>query len=208
VVVEQSRDVTGAKGVRLECPGTVLLSQGSESLVIRADEEIIEYIHAQVMGDLLRIWTDPGVSFNQVGPIEFHLSVPELRLAEIAGAGSVLADGFAVQDLVLRSTGAGYLEVLNIAGRSLEVSLSGAGNVTVSGSVDEQRFVGTGAGRYDARDLASDRAVVEINGAGSATVQVRNRLSVTVNGAGWVYYLGNPQVDSTINGAGGVQKID
>ena len=89
---------------------------------------------------------------------------------------------------------------------SFKVSLSGMGNITVSGTVRNQDVSVSGMGSYRAGDLSSRTAVVSVIGAGSAVVRVSERLTANVNGPGTIEYIGNPEVDASVSGTGSVRQ--
>ena len=86
--------------------------------------------------------------------------------------------------------------------------MGGAGNVMISGRVDQQDITMQGKGEYKVDNLASTRAEILINGVGSADLQVRDVLHAEINGIGKIRYRGNPgRVDKSITGMGTITPV-
>jgi hypothetical protein len=207
--IETSRQVAGARGVRLAMPGDLRIEQGpGEMLWIRGDRSVLPGIITQVSGEILEIRLEPGTITHPGRPTEFVLSLPVLESVELADYGAVRGDGLRVDRLSLRLTGTGELEFPELDTAELEVStMQGGGSVFVSGRAQRQRVELAVVAEYHARDLESSRAQVEIFGVGSATVRVRERLTASITGAGSIYYLGSPEVESTVTGTGRVVPL-
>jgi hypothetical protein len=104
----------------------------------------------------------------------------------------------------LTVSGAGDVTVTAIDGPELAVTHGGAARVAVSGRVNRQVVDLTGVGEYDAANLTSEEADVTVGGAGSAVVDVSRTLQARVTGVGSIRYEGSPQVTQEITGIGQV----
>jgi hypothetical protein len=207
IVVEESRTVGGFDRITLQGFGRVYVRQGSqESLRIRAEENLIQHLRTEVRGDELVIWKD-GVTLKNTAPIEFHVTVADLRSTALTGAGNIEVSNLDTGPLDLRLTGVGNLEITGLNASRLDVEITGVGDVIVSGSAGEQTVRLRSLGDYDGTDLMSSEAQVLIADSGSATVRVQDRLQATINGSGDVYYIGAPTVESRITGSGEVINV-
>ena len=88
----------------------------------------------------------------------------------------------------------------------MSVLVSGAGDVNLTGRVEDQVVRLSGFGRYQAFNLESQQASVTISGAGGANVWAMETLDVTISGAGDVKYYGSPTVTPNISGVGRIQS--
>jgi hypothetical protein len=186
-VVTESRPVAaGFDRVVLSGVGTVDLRVGeSESLAVRADENVLPHLVSRVRGRDLELAVEPGIALEPLGGVTYTVTVPHLSAVSVDGAGRVRATG--------------------LAGDALRVRVAGAGSVVVDGHVDAQDVVITGVGRYDAGALRSRAAVVTVQGAGWALVDASEQLRARIDGAGSVQYRGDPRVEREINGIGVVR---
>lgn len=185
--VTENREVSGFTGVELTAIGDLRIEQtGIESLTIEADANVLRQLTSDVSGGVLRLGVLPGATIDDSGPIVYRLTVATLDSIAVAGAGEVTAS--------------------NLRAGRLAVRISGAGDMTLAGTVDSQTVTIGGTGKYDAEGLPSATAEVTIRGSGNAVLRVSNRLNATVSGVGSVEYIGDPRVTKDISGVGSVKR--
>lgn len=97
---------------------------------------------------------------------------------------------------------------MKIIASDLEIGISGAGKVNLSGEVDTQQLNISGVGSYDARELVSKDCEISISGAGRAVVNATQTLDIEISGVGKVDYVGNPSITQSISGAGSIKSIE
>ncbi len=90
---------------------------------------------------------------------------------------------------------------------SLDVILSGSGNIDLVGSLENQDVTISGSGDYEGADLESLIAEVLISGSGSVNVRVEDQLDVLISGSGNVRYYGSPELDQSVTGSGSIRKL-
>jgi hypothetical protein len=203
--VEEDRPISGVAGIRLLSVASVFVEQGgSESLMVRADDNVISHVLTEVPGDVLELSMEAGVSFNNIGPIQVFVTVRDLSSVEIDGVGSIEVMSLSFGELHLALSGTGDMNLSDLDGESLEVEMDGVGQIVIAGQVTEQTVRVFGVGDYKAKRLASVRADVSVHNVGSATVRVSEYLAATVTGLGSIYYYGSPTVESDITGSGSV----
>ena len=206
-VVEEFRDVSGARSVNLQGVGQLYIRQGARAeLRIRAEENLLEYLGSDVRGGELLIWKEAPTLINSQ-PIEYHLTVVDLERVVLSGAGPIQGLDLNTGALTLLLTGVGNVEFVNLNAPALVVDTSGVGRLTLSGTVQTQTLRLAGLGDYNGRDLDSADAEVLIANTSSATVRARDTLRATIHGSGSVYYIGNPVVYTSNSGSGSVVRI-
>jgi hypothetical protein len=191
VVVNETRQVSDFSEVMFTGIGTLYITQGEDELLeIEAEDNIIPHIVTRVRGDQLEISFDSEsweTLIRPTEPIRYFLSVRSIDEMNLSGLGDV--------------------ELEDIQGERLVLTLSGAGRVTASGEVREQEINVTGAGSYDGADLRTERTDVNLSGAGSATVWASEFLDVNISGLGNVRYYGDPEVRETVSGLGNLENL-
>lgn len=206
-VVDESRSVSGFSAVDQAGEGRLYIEQtGAESLRVRAEDNLLQHIQTNVVGDELEIRTAPGVEINATQPIEYFLTVDDLNAAELTGVGRIECTGLSTNGLDVDFSGVGDVVFTDLDTERLDLRMTGVGDVRFSGRATQQVVRISGVGDYNGRGLATLQTTVEINGSHSATVRVANRLVVNIVGSGCVYYIGNPTIDSTTTGSGCVEK--
>ena len=206
-LIEENRNLSGFSRIELSGMGMLVLTQdGTESVVVEGEDNIVARIRTDVSGDTLRIRTEDNVNLNPTKDLIYRVNVSEIERVTMSGAGSLQAGDVRAGSLELQSSGAGNVNIETLTAEELRVSISGVGNVMIRGSATRQQVTLSGVGSYQAPDLDTTEATVKINGAGGAIVRVSDRLNVEISGAGSVTYIGDPQVEQKISGAGRVSK--
>lgn len=208
-VVEEIREVSDFAGVTLAGSGELIIELGqSESLLIEAEDNLMQYLETEVRHGTLEIGVETGVNLRPTRPLRFTLTVKELDTIVLAGSGSVVAPDLEADRFSVTIAGSGDVELGGLSADKLNVTVSGSGNLDIAGGeVDEQSITISGSGDYGARNLASASATVFIAGSGRATVRASDHLQATVTGSGDINYLGSPTVESTVLGSGDIKQI-
>ena len=96
---------------------------------------------------------------------------------------------------------------MNLEAQALDVLISGLGDISVDGQVNDQIIALISAGNYQAENLVSAMVDVEIADGGSATVRVSTTLNADITGTGSVFYHGSPVVNRVGNGTGEIIQL-
>jgi hypothetical protein len=211
-VVEETRPVSGFSRVDFAAYGKLVITQGdAESLVVETDDNLLQYIKADVVGDTLEIKIDKSAFSFQDGDAQvmkptdtltYTLAVDDLSSLEVSGAGLVEIDSLEADNLSVLLSGAGDISIGELSAIDLNVSLTGAGSFEAAGDVVTQTVEVTGLGSYRAYDLRSQSATITLTGAGGANVWTTDFLDVTITGAGDVNYYGDPRLTREVTGGG------
>ena len=112
------------------------------------------------------------------------------------------------------SAGCGYypmnttnVRIDQVQSSRLDSTLSGAGNLDLTGQVSDYTVAMAGLGNLHAEGLQSKTARVSVSGAGGASVWATDQLDVTILGAGTVRYRGSSQITRRITGVGSVSRL-
>jgi hypothetical protein len=202
-VVTEDRPVSDFNRVSLIGVGDVIITQGEEeSLTVRADDNLMQYIKTEVKNGTLILGFSDEVKNKIVRPsegIKFHLSVKQVAGLDVSGAGDINASSLDADRLEIVVGGAGDVNIGSLTAEELVVRIRGAGDAELAGKVVEQDVEINGAGDYRAAKLESQTAIVEINSAGNATIWATDTLDVRISGPSTVEYYGDPQVTKNIS---------
>lgn len=186
-VASETRDVSGFDEVELSGVGNLSIRQtGTESLSVEAEEGVLPKIRTEVVDGRLVIGPEPNASIETTEPINYELTVDDLRTLMLSGSGEVDAEGIDTDELV--------------------VDISGSGVMKASGRAEIQEAHVSGSGAYEAQDLESRRVRIDVEGAGSAVVNASEELDAKADGTGSVEYVGDPTVEQDVSGVGRVSK--
>lgn len=185
--------------------------RNSEALEIEAEDNIMPYLTSRVVNNTLILEFDNSArrSFMTTRPINYYLTMKDIRGIAISGGGDIEAREISTSDLDTNISGGGNLDIDNLEADKLEAHISGGGDIRIkNGVVEEQDVHVSGGGKYDAPDLQSQLVTASVSGGGDLIVWAEESLNVNVSGGGSVYYYGSPTVNSSISGGGDVVQRD
>jgi len=187
IVKTEYREAAGFSSISSKSVGRVTVQQtGKESLKITAEDNILPLLESRVADNVLYLTNRKDASINATRPIDFVVEVKSLESLNINGVGTV--------------------EVKDIQGKRLSISLDGVGSMTIAGSVDVLELTLSGVGSFDGEEFKTKQATVHNSGVGSAVINASEQLDATVSGVGSVEYIGSPQVRESVRGVGVVKK--
>ena len=121
---------------------------------------------------------------------EISVHVPVLRTATLNGAGALHIDGMAAQKAELSMTGAGAITVTNLRADQLDATLIGTGALHLDGTALRARFRSNGAGTIAAEPLMVRDLSVTSQSAGDSSFRASRTAEVTALGVGAVRITG------------------
>nr|WP_316641431.1 head GIN domain-containing protein [uncultured Roseateles sp.] len=194
------------KRVLLEGPADIRLVQGEiNQLVIEGNAEVQKRIEVNQNGGSLRIEPSGSWKFWNARKPLVLITARDLEEINIQGAGDVIADGpLKLEQLAIKIAGSGNLRLADISARQLAVTINGAGDAKVAGSVQNLYLSISGNGDFAGENLRAAKAKVSIAGVGDVNIWVTDDLVVSLSGAGSIRYWGNPSVRKAIAGVGSV----
>jgi hypothetical protein len=171
-VVSESRDVSGFDKVDLKSIGNLTITEGSaESLTIKADDNLMQYITTEVINGTLEIGMKPNLSINPSQSIEYALEVKSLSSVALSGFGNITAEKLTGKDLTVKLSGSGNISIGELQSETLLTRLSGFGNLDVTKiTVNKPTLEVTGSGDITVDEMDAVDLVVRISGFGNANI--------------------------------------
>ena len=192
-VIEKTLPLPGFQGIRVNGSSDIDLVQGDSCrVIVRACEEVFDYIDYKVNNDILVIENKDNVNIkaetfdvtvvipklivmtvNGSADVEFkggYISSEGLEIT-VNGAGDLELDGVRVPRLVVAGNGAIDIEARNIDVNELSLDIHGAGDAVISGTAASASFSVSGAGDVDARGL--DCGNVSTRKSGVASIRLK-----------------------------------
>ena len=211
VVKTEERSVTAFKNVEVGGAFKVYVSQGALKPVrIEADENLLQYIEIEQVGDRISIRHKQGYNLDPHGDMKIYVTAPVYNEIEVSGACDIIGEMKISnpEDLSLGASGAGNIK-MEVDAPKLSAEISGSGTIDLKGQTKSVELGLSGAAEAHCFDLLAENAKVEISGAGSADVYASVKLTAEVSGAGTVNYKGNAtEVKQQVSGAGSVNKVN
>jgi len=186
-VISEPRTISGFTAVKLKGDGQLVIDQnGSESLVISADDNLLPYVTSEVSGSQLIIGTKDDTRISPSKEIVYKVSAKSLNSIELGGSGSVDAKGIQTD--------------------RMKLVLGGSGTISAAGAADQQEIVLAGSGAYQGGNLKGKDVSINIMGSGDAVLAASQKLDATIMGSGSIKYIGDPAVTQHVLGSGSIEK--
>ncbi len=208
-VVSEIRTVATFSKIESEFPGDLILVQGAvQEVKAQAQENIIGDLYTTVSNGILKIKMKDGLRLSTGNSLKVYVTIPLVERLSLMGSGNIeVNEGIESNNLDLKLTGSGNLNISEVESEQIYSELTGSGNIKIEdGNTNTLTLKLTGSGDFKAENLNCNDANVTITGSGSATVRVKNKLNATISGSGNINYYGNPTVTESISGSGRVKK--
>jgi len=188
-VVTESRPVSGFSAVSASLPARLVIVQsGVESLSVTAEDNILPLVRTEVVGGRLVLDFVPGT-----------ISLSTMREIVIEVAARTLS--------AIDADGATRVELAGLETDTFSLHVTGASQLTGSGTARELRIDLSGAARCQLDGLASRSAVTDVSGTSYARLRVADSLAATASGVSVVEYYGDPVVVANVSGASAVRRV-
>jgi hypothetical protein len=193
-VVTQEEAVTDFDRLDVSHGFQVEVQQGdSFSVVIRADDNLMDDVQVAKQGNTLKIGLDPIQSYGIIdATLEADVTMPELSGLDLSGGSHVTIDGFSMSNAFSADlSGGSHLKgEVNAGDATFEVS--GGSWVTLSGSAGNLKANASGGSHAELGDLAVADANADASGGSHITVNPSGTLDADASGGSHVRYLGSP----------------
>jgi Putative auto-transporter adhesin, head GIN domain len=174
---------------------------------IEGQQRHLDEIEASVKNGVLRIrlrekrnWLD-GIE-----RVTITIEAPKFEALDFSGAGELIADNTLTGDsLSIDVSGAGSMVLNKVDYQSVNIDLSGVGNISIGGKAVSATMEMSGTGNIDAFDLTADTVRCETSGVGNINCFANETLTASVSGIGGVRYKGTPKnLRKSVSGIGKV----
>jgi len=211
-LITETRQVSNFDRIDLSGAGKVIITQdGGESLSIETDDNVMEYIKAEVEGGTLKLGLVTGIStgFNvqSTTRLVFYVGVDDLTGLTTSGSGEIKSERIETNQLEATVSGSGAIRIADLSASEVKADISGSGEVNLAGEVAVQDADISGSGKYLTGDMCSESVRVSVSGSGSATVCATETLDTDVSGSGSVNYYGSPSISSSDSGSGKINSL-
>jgi len=186
-IVTEDRSVSGFDKVDLQSIGNLTIVEGDkESLTIKADDNLMQYITAEVFNDTLEIGMEPNLSMDPSRSIEYTLTVKSLSSIVLSGFGNINAAELNAEDMEVKLSGSGNMTLGSLKTENALLRVSGFGNINVDNMVvDQPTLEISGSGDIDVNTLQAVTLNLKISGFGNADITgTTNDQEIQIVGSG------------------------
>jgi hypothetical protein len=209
----QDRHLSGFNAVSIAGSFDVYITQGNnESVKVEADDDTIDKIITEVKGGVLKIYTKSSNGFNWNWGNDnkriVRVVAKNLNTISLTGSGDVFfKEGFRTQTLAVKLSGSGDITG-KVDVKSLESSIVGSGDVTLTGRAETSSVKVSGSGDFTGKDLVTTSTTVRVVGSGDASVNASQQIDAAVAGSGDIRYTGAAkQISTSKTGSGDIHRF-
>ena len=201
--------LSGITEVELTTIGELTIQMGDpESLVIEAEDNLLEFFETAVDGNIVIIKTRPNTSIRTNRPVKYTLTLKSVIDLATSSSGNITAPALQVNEMYLTVNSSGGITVAGLQASKVQASINSSGNIKIGpGQVVQQTINLSSSGNYQAGELQSESVQCSINSSGDATLWVTDRLTGSLSSSGNLKYYGNPQVDIKTSSSGRTQPL-
>lgn len=184
---KQTRQAGQYTAVHSAGPWNVVISYGEPGAIqIEGDENLLPYIETKVEDGKLMIRTTKHVNLRSKNKITIHLSLTKLTGLALSGSGDLTGNGKFHNDgnAYFRVSGSGTMTFRFDRVGTAEVSVSGSGDVRLTGATSAVTARISGSGNADCSELQCGNATAHVSGSGNIKVNASKMLDATVSGSG------------------------
>jgi hypothetical protein len=208
----EARPVGAFHALSISSAFEVHLTQGAEDAVAvsAGDQQDMADIKTEVKDGVLKIYFQPAQkkSWSRNHKLKAYVSARMLDRITISGATNVTVDGaLTATGLKLNLSGASKLKGRLVVSGPMDVQLSGASDIEVTGSANEMNINASGASDVRAYEFTAATCKIDASGASSVRLTIDKELSAKLSGASSVSYKGGALIrDIKTSGASSISK--
>lgn len=206
---EQTRQVSGFSSVASSGSFNVHVKiDGTESLKISADKDIIDDIETVAKDGTLRIGFKNSFAWHRnMGKVDIYVTAKALSGLSNSGSGSIKVDGeLHGSNIDLHVSGSGSITA-SAKSETLNAHISGSGSIALTGNTNDAKLEITGSGQLNGKEFKTGSANVRLSGSGSAYINADKTISAHISGSGSLVYRGSATItDSCTSGSGRIRK--
>src|SRR5476651_1726477 len=145
---EQTRQVSGFTGVSNSASFNVHIKiDGTESLKISADKDIINDIETKIEGNTLKLgFKNSSFWHHNTGNVDIYITAKNLSRLSNSGSGSIKLDGELQGNAEVHISGSGNITAA-VKAEKLTAHVSGSGSINLSGSSNDATYQISGSGQ-------------------------------------------------------------
>ena len=194
-VVKETREIRPFEKLEVGGAFNVYFTQkDTTTLLVEADENLLENISTTVSGKILRI---KSTNIRNAKKLNIYLTSPDLTKATVSGAANLRNSNIiSGNKLAINASGAADV-TLSVNVNKLVTEASGAADIELSGAAETHEITASGASRVNAEDLNTQISDAAASGAAHITLTAQTRVNTQKSGAGSITIYGNPEINVT-----------
>lgn len=180
----------------------VYLTQGNEeSIIVEADENLLDIIKTEVKGNELRIYSKNNIGYAASKKIT--VTFKDISSIESTSGSDIRSTHTIKVDNLELNTSSGSDMNLSVETNQLNCYSSSGSDLRLSGSTEKLFAKSSSGSNIKASDLISQSSQVKATSGSDITVNTSKELTASANSGGDVKYYGNPVIVNKNGGPSG-----
>ena len=201
-VAQENRTTESFDEIKVSRGMNVYISLGNETkVVVRADENLLDVIETEVIGDVLKVSTDTNI--RKAKEKKVFVTTPNLKLVEAFAGSNVFSENTLKMDDLEVSASAGSNIKLEINSGSTTASASAGSNVKLEGKSESLFAKASSGSNIKAGDLATLDCTAKVSSGANIWISAKNDFKGNASSGGNVFYSGNPSNTEINRSSGG-----
>ncbi|WP_167616474.1 head GIN domain-containing protein [Maribellus sediminis] len=194
--LDQFDEIKASRGINL------YLTQGeSKTLVIEADENLIEVIETEVVGHELIIRSTANV--KNAKSFTVFVTAPKFEAIKgVAGCNIYSENEISADELELRASAGSNIK-LEINAATVDAASSAGSNIKLEGLAEDFYGRASSGSNIKAEDLKTKNAEAKVNSGANIWITADKRLEANANSGGNIFYAGDPKETDFHKSSGG-----
>lgn len=173
-----------------------------ENIEIQADDNLMEYIKAEVKSGILKIYIDGNANLN-MDNVKIDVIAVELSQINASADSDVIVENTIKSELFSCDVSSAAEVELSIETGNLSANASSAGEIDIKGKADEASLNASSTGEIDGDDLKVMNCDAGVSSGGEVNIYVSGDLSASASSSGEVNVKGNPTLKKMNTSSGG-----
>ncbi len=191
--VEEVRNVGSFNALRVSSGIDITLIQGEQTkLIVIADEDIIDDVESEVVGDELRLSVDRG--WFRRGNVDAIITFVNLESLDVSAGSDVESEGLLrLEDIDIEASSGSDIK-LSLEGNEVNLRTSSGSDASLTGSARGFFAKASSGSDINAYEFEVENAVLELSSGSDVKAWVTRSLEVNASSGSDVYYKGDPEV--------------
>ena len=175
----------------------------SYSILIEADDNVMEYIDVRKSGDTLVIGVKLGYNFKSI-TLNAEITMPELHSLELSGGAEGILEGFsATNQFSVDLSGGSALRGEFVTSENVDLDLSGGSVLTgLVGEANDLTIDASSGSVLELSNFTVHDVSVELSGGSISTINLDGRLDADLSGGSQLWYIGDPTLGNNETSSG------
>jgi len=178
----------------------VFLSQGSNSVTIETDDNLLDYVAPKIEGNILKLTKKSSKGIQNFRGFKIFITAKNLETITAHDFAKVQIDSsFQAENLFLKLTESSEIRLNEvIIEKEIRIMASNFTKIKMSGSAEKMSLDAKGSAVIDALNFEAKEAILFSSDFVKAKINTKDRLEINATGSSEIAYIGEPRISQSI----------